>query len=240
MADKSTALILAALTKAVAEPAGVPLHGNRSSTGLFAASALAKQAAQRCLEEGYLRVLHRQSRGRSVQDVCTISDKGLSYLLSQGSPKAVLEDLVRILAIHQEQVAELVTATQRWQAGLESLRMAVAKVLEQIAQPALPVPLAAAVPSHNGSAAPRADFLACLSQWQASGSSSDCPLPELFRSAQSVDPSLTIGQFHDALRQLHAEQKIYLHPWSGPLYEIPDPSYAVLIGHEVAYYASIR
>ncbi|HLJ94112.1 MAG TPA: hypothetical protein VKU02_13075 [Gemmataceae bacterium] len=240
MADKSTTLILAALTKAMSEPAGVPLHGNRGSSGLFAASALAKQAAQRCLDEGYLRVLHRQSRGRSVQDVCTISDKGLTYLLSQESPRAVLEDLVRILATHQERVAELVAATQRWQAGLESLRMAVAKVLEKIPQPALPVPLAAAGSSRNGSAAPSVDLLACLSHWQASGSSSDCPLPELFRSAQSADPSLTIGRFHDALRHLHADQKIYLHPWSGPLYEIPDPSYAVLIGHEVAYYASIR
>ena len=53
-------------------------------------------------------------------------------------------------------------------------------------------------------------------------------------------PSLTIGRFHDTLRQLHEEEKVYLHPWSGPLYEIPEPPYAVLIGHEVAYYASIR
>jgi hypothetical protein len=51
---------------------------------------------------------------------------------------------------------------------------------------------------------------------------------------------LTIGHFHDTLRQLHEEEKIYLHPWSGPLYEIPEPPYAVLIGHEVAYYASTR
>src|SRR5437016_12223951 len=101
MADQSTSLILDALTKAMADPAGVPLHGNKKTAGLFAASVRAKQAAQRCLEDGYLRVLHRQTRGKSVQDVCTISDKGLAYLLSQVSPKAVLEELLRTLQAQQ-------------------------------------------------------------------------------------------------------------------------------------------
>ena len=38
----------------------------------------------------------------------------------------------------------------------------------------------------------------------------------------------------------HDLGKIYLHPWTGPLYDIPEPPYALLIGHEIAYYASIR
>src|SRR5712692_9945769 len=132
MADKSTPLILNALTKAMADPVGVPLHGNKKTAGLFAASASAKQAARRCVEEGYLRVLHRQTRGKSIQDVCTISEKGLAYLLSQVSPKAVLEELVRTLGVHKTHVAELVAATRRWQAGLDGLQTAVLKVLEQI------------------------------------------------------------------------------------------------------------
>ncbi len=65
-------------------------------------------------------------------------------------------------------------------------------------------------------------------------------MPELYRRVHRTAPSLTIGRFHDTLRQLHEEERIYLHPWSGPLYEIPEPPYAVLIGHEVAYYVSIR
>ena len=53
-------------------------------------------------------------------------------------------------------------------------------------------------------------------------------------------PGVTIGEFQDALRRLHDLGKIYLHPWTGPLYDIPEPSYALLVGHEIAYYASIR
>jgi hypothetical protein len=67
----------------------------------------------------------------------------------------------------------------------------------------------------------------------------DCPLPELFRAVSSVD-ALTIGSFHDCLRQLHAAGTLTLTAWPGPLYEMPDPQYALLIGHGIAYYASLR
>ena len=43
-----------------------------------------------------------------------------------------------------------------------------------------------------------------------------------------------------ALRRLHAEERIYLHPWTGPLCELPQPPLALLVGHEIAYYASAR
>ena len=71
MADQSTSLILEALTKALAEPGGAPLHGNKKTPGLFAAGAgrIAKQAGRLCLEQGYLHVLHRETKGRSVQEV---------------------------------------------------------------------------------------------------------------------------------------------------------------------------
>jgi hypothetical protein len=60
------------------------------------------------------------------------------------------------------------------------------------------------------------------------------------RRLRSAHSSLTIGQFHDGLRELHNREQVYLHPWTGPLYELPEPAYALLIGHEVAYYASER
>ena len=51
---------------------------------------------------------------------------------------------------------------------------------------------------------------------------------------------MSVGLFHDALRQLHEDHQVYLHPWTGPLYALPEPAFALLVGHEVAYYASIR
>jgi hypothetical protein len=75
---------------------------------------------------------------------------------------------------------------------------------------------------------------------QKQGAVGDCPLPELFRRARLLMPNLTFGQFHDGLRELLEQQKIYLHPWTGPLYDLPEPGLALLVGHEIAYYASVR
>jgi hypothetical protein len=84
-------------------------------------------------------------------------------------------------------------------------------------------------------------ILARLADWAASaGAAQDCPLPDLYRSLTCRENPPTIGAFHDALRQLHADHRVYLHPWTGPLYALPEPSYALLVGHNVAYYASGR
>ena len=84
------------------------------------------------------------------------------------------------------------------------------------------------------------DVLSYLTQRHVAGASEDCPLPELFRQAQRTAPHLTIGHFHDGLRRLLERGQIYLHPWTGPLYDLPEPACALLVGHEIAYYASIR
>ena len=83
-------------------------------------------------------------------------------------------------------------------------------------------------------------MLSYLGRRQEAGASEDCPLPELFRHARQSSPGLTIGHFHDGLRRLHERGQVYLHPWTGPLYDLPEPAYALLVGHEIAYYASIR
>ncbi len=79
-----------------------------------------------------------------------------------------------------------------------------------------------------------------LVAWHDGGALGDCPLPELFRRLRPNEPGLTIGLFHDRLRLLHQGGKVSLHPWTGPLYEMPAPAYALLVGHEIAYYASLR
>ena len=83
-------------------------------------------------------------------------------------------------------------------------------------------------------------ILAHLTRRHEAGTLDDCPLPELFRHLKANHSSVTIGQFHDLIRALYADRKIYLHPWTGPLYELPEPACALLAGHEVAYYASLR
>jgi hypothetical protein len=84
-----------------------------------------------------------------------------------------------------------------------------------------------------------AAIVAKLGDWSGVAGE-DCPLPKLFHSLSITEPQPTIGEFHDCLRRLHTEGAIYLHPWTGPLYALPEPTYALLAGHNIAYYASIR
>jgi hypothetical protein len=243
MADKSTPLILEALGRAAAEPAGLPLLGTKGRPGLFAASAAAKQLAQRCKDEGLLRVVGTETRGKTVQEICALSDQGLAYLLDQVSPKKVLEDLARGLDARQGQIADLLASARQLQVGLDALKGIAEKILYQVQHPAATNGSPArngSAPARNGPEAWVGGLMTHLQNWRASGALEDCPLPQLYRIAQQVAPMLSIGQFHDGLRRLHEQQQLYLHPWTGPLYELPEPALALLIGHVIAYYASLR
>lgn len=244
MADKSTQLILDALRRAAAEPDGAPLHGTRSAPGLFPANAAAKAAAQRCRDDGLVRLIGTETRGKTIHEIYAITEKGLAYLLREVNPRHVLEDFVRALDARQAQLGQMAESLERAQASIAALKAAAEQVLRQLASTAATPPPAAHYGNGavaNGSPAScTGDVLDRLRQWHASGASEDCSLPELYRHARAKDARLTIGQFHDALRRLHQEQKVYLHPWTGPLYELPEPPLALLIGHEIVYYASLR
>lgn len=273
MADKSNQLILTALSRAAAAAAGVPLHGTKAVLGLFPTNAAGKQAAQRCQEEGYLclatteDVLTENAAGgtatlvkkkASGHPLCTITDKGLTYLLGQVSPRQVLEDFVRAVEAREQQADDLLALARQTQQSIESLKANVEKVLHRICPPDAATergvgnlkslfagflqdpPAPAAVDASDSVSSLHGVLLAELTRWHNAGASEDCPLPHLYRQLPARTPASSIGQFHDALRQLHDLGKIYLHPWTGPLYDIPEPPYALLIGHEIAYYASIR
>ncbi len=274
MADKSNQLVLTALSRAAATAGAVPLYGSKAQAGLFPNNAAGKQAAQRCQEDGYLCLVPApeatpsDSNGETGGAITlvkkktanvplgAITEKGLTYLLSQVSPRQVLEDFVRALEGRQNQVDALLHLARQVQQGIEAMKTNVDKVLQQICK--LEGPSGPGAAGHlkalfagflNDGDSPRSTppaatndtalhdtLLAGLTRWQQSGATEDCPLPHLYRQASAR----SIGQFHDALRQLHELRKIYLHPWTGPLYDIPEPPYALLIGHEIAYYASIR
>jgi hypothetical protein len=280
VADKSRQLVLDALGRAAAAPAGLPLHGSRSAPGLFPTTAAGKQAAQHCTAEGYLAAARPaavpapapcpargappaevappswaeppsgsppRKRGKPAPQRYTLTEKGRNHLLSHLSPRAVLEDFVRALEARQAQAEETLAAVRQAQADLAALRSSAEQVLERVAGPA-------AAPNYTWPAEPDggppaaadaeaaldAALLGALGRWDASVGSEDCPLPELFRRARAAAPDVTLGRFHDALRRLHGSGRLYLHPWTGPLYELPEPPYALLVGHLVAYYASVR
>jgi hypothetical protein len=283
VADKSTQLILTALSRAAAAPAGAPLHETKALLGLFPNNAAGKQAAQRCQEDGYLCPIvpveatsppaengggtATLTKKKTVASpLCGITEKGLTYLLNQVSPREVLEDFVRALESRQKQADDLLTVVRQMRQSMDALKASADKVLQHTYRPETTPERGSAagslkalfasflkeanLPRANESS-PFADWssaatklhdviLVELKRWHGAGASEDYPLPQLFRQLPARTPSWTIGQFHDSLRQMHDLGQIYLHPWTGPLYEIPEPPYALLIGHEIAYYASIR
>jgi hypothetical protein len=231
LADKSNQLILEALHRAASEPAGVPLFATKKAPGLFPGGAGARPAAEQCQQMGYLRP------ARAAGEAFAITDKGLDFLLSQLSPKQVLEGLSQQIEQRQQQVQEITGLARSWLDETSALRDVVSRVLRDL-------------PAQNGKGvgglgtalqeAWFAEALACLRAWPTTHASGDCPLPELHRHLTRMAPHLSIGSFHDGLRSLHDRQQIYLHPWTGPLYELPEPAFALLIGHEIGYYASSR
>jgi len=225
-----------ALSRAATDPHGVALFGSKTEPGLFPATSSAKLAAQRCKADGYLSVLRSEPRGKVTREICVLTDKGLTYLVRQGCPRQVVEDFLRTLEMREGKVEQLLRAATTMAESLRSMRAVVEQVVPRLAE---------REPARNGKHEPTPDakpplwtaVLAKLSEWHAgAGASEDCPLPELFR--RLAPPS--IGQFHDCLRLLHDEHQIYLHPWTGPLYDLPEPAFALLVGHEIAYYASRR
>jgi hypothetical protein len=236
VADRSSQLLLQALSRAAAESSPLPLFAARGGPGLFPANAAGKQAAQRCRDEGYL--LDAGAQGGAP--LCVLSDRGRTFLLGQLSPREVLEDFVRVLEARESQAAQLITHVRQMQASLEGLRQQVGPVLEQVRQQQPPgAGLNGTFKEfHEADPTPDPEALArsiveALGRWVNSG---DCALPELFRQCGAS----SIGAFHDALRRLEAAGRVYLHPWTAPLYAIPEPAYALLAGHAVCYFASLN
>ena len=166
MADKCSQMVLSALSRAVADPEGLPLHGGRAAPGLFPATTGGKQAAQRCLDEGYLRPVEASS----VKPRCVITDKGCSYLLAQVSPRQVLEDFVRVLEAREAQFDFLLSAVREARAGLDGLKANAEQVLQHVLRAEKPASLSARFNTfRNDGTAADAAILARLAQWRDSG-----------------------------------------------------------------------
>lgn len=226
MLDRSSATLLSGLSLALTDPPTNLLHGTRQEPGLFPRTAVGRQAAQRSKEEGYLEVVRTEQKGKSTLEHCTLTPKGMGYLLAEGDPEQILGDFIRAVEKRESQIEVLLTVTRELQGELRSLRRNVSTVFDHF-RPSGEIP---------------SDALICqvLQHWSSQSVAGDCPLPELIAHCREQCPSLTTGAFHDALRRLHEQEQIYLHPWTGPLYAIPEPSCALLVGHEIAFYASIR
>ncbi len=241
MADAVHSLVIDALHRAAAAPGGAALFAGKGTVGLFASSAVGRRAAQHCKDHGFLTVTRTEARGKSQVEYCAVTDKGMAFLLDGANPRCVLEAMLHALDARRADQAELLEQTRRTQAALDAMQATLAKVLARCDDAGTTFP---GRPAQKLYAAPleeiRARILEHLERWRDTGSLDDCPLPEMFQRLEKSVAGLTVGFYHDALRDLHEQERVFLHPWTGPLYELPEPALALLVGHEIAYYASLR
>src|SRR5262245_33735139 len=132
MADSKQAHIIEGLNRAAAEPDGLPLLVSKGLVGLFANSATGRQAAQFCRDQELLRVARTEARGKSQVEFCTVTDKGMSFLLDHLNSRGVLEAMLRALDARQSDQAELLDRTRRTQAALEQMHAHLGRVLERV------------------------------------------------------------------------------------------------------------
>lgn len=223
-------LVDAGLRRALVEPGGSLLHTAKDGElGLFPLSALGKRAAVKALHEGYL-----ESAPEIGGEAARITPKGQERIAQNLCPKTILDDFVRILEHRQIVAKQMFSAAQkqmeqldRMQLGLTELRLAILK-RDALLEPA---PLE----SSFGEIA-----LTKVRQILANHErefETDYLLFQLYdRLTEQLGP-FSIGIFHDLLRVWQREGFVALHPWSGPLYQLPRPEVALLTGHEIACYA---
>jgi hypothetical protein len=230
---KYHSLVLTGLAQNYASPGEMPLHTTRAQVGLFPATASGKAAAQAALQSNWLHVVRTEPKGKSVTTYVALTAAGTAYLLEQSDPKSLLEQVQTRLKSEESHLQEVQSQVRTAFQSMESLRHRVEQLAlivgqRQVVQTRISVPV-------------WEDRLTeYLTKRQDSRPAEDCPLPELYQQARQVVPDLSVGTFHDGLRRLHADRRIALQPWTGPLHELPEPGLALLQGHSLAFYASTQ
>ena len=162
-----------------------------------------------------------------------VTTQGFQWLREQGAP--VINDFLQHLEQWKDQDRALVSKVKENIARLDQLTVALKAILGDPMDGSREIELVISVEN---------EILAVLTaaiqkQSVSENGSCDIELPVLYREVEEkLGRKLTSGTFQDVIRKLHFAGKILLHPWTGTLYSIPEPAMALLVGHEVTYYAS--
>ena len=114
-------LILDALGRAALAPGGTPLVGTKTAPGLFPATAVARQAAQKACDDGLIRRVAVDPKGKSDRDLYAPTAAGTDRLVRQISPKQVLEDLARAIEARHAQFSDWLTVARETHAELAAV-----------------------------------------------------------------------------------------------------------------------
>lgn len=240
-------LILEALERAMSDPTPRKLHGTKAAPGIFlSASAAAKTAAARCLEQGLIRQVAEQRAGKRVIPLFAVAPVGIAMVLQRSPAPRLLAAMLDAAERTARSVTDcgrmLQEAAQRTQELRETLQRVAGRLQPPdttqllkaaAAQGAAPEPAAAAERSRGLDER----LVRFVRAHKMQKPLQPLALPELFRHAAAEFSPLSIGQFHDAVRRLATEQRLRLLPYTQAMYQLAEPEYSVIVGREIMYYA---
>jgi hypothetical protein len=227
--------VLDALSRALADPMPRPLYGTAANPGLFGSSAPAKVAGQRCLDLGLLRQDGEQLKGAKRVPLFSATPKGLLYLLEHAEAPRLLGATLDAVERTSRVVCDCSRLLETLTRQLGDLR----QVVQQASDRADPAKFAATLFSTGAAVADSATMAAVtafVNEQRAKRPPQTCSLAVLFKHLAGGYPNLTIGQMHDALRQLASAKRIRLLPFTQALYQLTEPEYALIVGREVMFY----
>ena len=246
--DKVTETLLDALKQGMAEPGEQRLFRSGKLPGLFAGrTSINAEAAEKGLREGFIELVHTDTRGKAPVEWVKITAKGVDFVLGRESPVRALDELRAALLQNEEGVpvwiAEIRNSIQNLSQRVTAEIQTIARRLEAVsqrvseaikrAQSAMPrVPEGAASPLSWAQ-----DVLDHLQKRQTGGASEACPLPELFDAVRVHQPHLSITDFHSGLRRLHDRAMLrFVKLQESDM--LAAPEFALLDGSTVIYYVA--
>jgi hypothetical protein len=171
----------------------------------------------------------------ALEGLHAVFRKQSELLRPAGAEVETIQSQLGVLQHSFEQVQQAIrsASSRREQelAGLGANLRAVLSALERLTADGASVPASAHPPLN-------VEVESFVRRWQQERHV-DCPLPELYHHLCKHSPRLSIGAFHDLLRDLHNNGRVRLGGWSGPLDRLPEPELALFISSKVMYDAHV-
>lgn len=223
------ATALEALRKLVTDPRPRVLFGK---TGIFPKKTQ-KDAADLCETHSWIeKTPETLKKGKSSEHLYRITLNGIHAVLSK-------TESLELLKILQMSIGDIEATLKALPEKISSLKTAVASLVASSQAPDFATLAKQVLSGSNSGNEAHLETTVQEILVGRNSPSGDCSLPDLYKTLRDRYPSLSIGAFHDALRNLKKEGKLVLTNWALPLMEMPDSDLALVISHKVIYYVNL-
>jgi hypothetical protein len=225
-------LALKGLSRFLDEPSPKPLQG---PAGLFPGGKGGEKPAKYCQENHWVERTGQVIKvGRASKELFRITAEGLKVLLDRSDPSALLGSVSESLLKLEEKTASIQASLQFIKANIGQVLVNIRPLdVEDLARKMVSASKPAEVsPKKTDWHSAVLDYVDAYKRRNPHGL---CPLPELFTKVAQPH-GLTIGQFHDGLRQLVQEKRLRLHPFTGAAYQLEQEHLAIVASQGIQYY----